>query len=313
VNPLGENHQNGNGKLATPKGRSLKTGAETLRALYMLGSTPEGLSAEQLGVRLDRSKVTARYLLNTLCQEGFACRDSSTGLFRLAEEPPWGNGWGSGVGRTEIPASLSEALSELYRRTRQRSYLACVEDDTVTILDARGRQGLPKIPGLTERISPRRAHALAVTKTLAALSPEYADVVHEDCGLTKFTGTTIIEQEKFDSELRRVRENGFAIDKEEFAEGFCCVAAPIFNPAGEVAASLGLSVLARRFDVEDVALISEIVKVAAEASETWRRSAMDDLNTRGFVFTAAAGSSTADGEPGWQEEEDGAPHLNAFA
>lgn len=310
---MGENHQNGSGKLATPKGRSLKTGAETLRALYLLGTNPEGLSAEQLGVKLDRSKVTARYLMNTLCQEGFACRDSSTGLFRLMEEPPWGAGWGAALGRTEVPASLSESLSELYRRTRQRSYLACVDDDSVTILDARGRQGLPKIPGLTERISPRRAHALAVTKTLAALSPEYADVVQEDCGLTRFTGTTIIEQERFDAELRRVRENGFAVDKEEFAEGFCCVAAPIFNPAGEVAASLGLSVLARRFDVEDVSLITEIVKVAAEASETWRRSAMDELNTRGFVSAAAAGPAAEDRESGWQEEEDGAPHLNAFA
>ena len=56
-------------------GRSLKTAAEALAALRYLGAAEDGVTAEALGAELGKSTATARYLLNTLCQEGFAVRD----------------------------------------------------------------------------------------------------------------------------------------------------------------------------------------------------------------------------------------------
>lgn len=257
-------------------GRCLKTGTETLRALRLLGVTPDGLSVEALATELDRSKATARYLLNTLCQEGFAYRDRVSAVYRLAAVPPWGGRWGRSTDGVEVPDSLADALSELYWRTRQRSYLAHVEGDSTVILDARGHQGLARIPGLREHISAREAHALAVTKALAASSPDMEEMLRHESDLSSFTGATISDAEDLEWELARVRRDGFALDREEYAEGFCCIAAPIFNPAGDVAASLGLSVLARRFAVDYVDLINQVVEVAAGASEQWRQAANDN-------------------------------------
>lgn len=75
-------------------GRSLKTAAEALATLRLLGANPDGVTAEALGLALGKSASTARYLLNTLCQEGYAFKDGPAGVHRLVETPPWGEAWG---------------------------------------------------------------------------------------------------------------------------------------------------------------------------------------------------------------------------
>lgn len=255
-------------------GRSLKTGAETLRALQLLASSPVGLAPDELAGQLGKSKATARYLLNTLCQEGYALRNGSSGIYRLADGPPWGCPWGEhGNNAHDVAAHLADALTEVYRRTRQRAYLARVEDDRVVVLDIRGRQGLPKIPGLSESIPAQQAHALAVCKALAALSADYREAVMQDGTFGRFTHATITGRDAFERELEQVRDSGFAVDREEFAEGFGCIASPVFDPDGQVVASLALSVPARRFETDCIPLINDVVDVATAASEQWRRSA----------------------------------------
>ncbi len=164
-----------------PVGRSLKTAAEALTALRLLGSHPEGITAEMLGSALGKSAATARYLLNTLCQEGFAIKVGTAGVHRLAAGPPWGEAWGDPMrsGRIELPERLCDAVTELYHRTRQRAYLARWEDGATVIVDARGHQGLARIPDLTERIPLFQAHALAVTKALVATCEDRVALVRE--------------------------------------------------------------------------------------------------------------------------------------
>lgn len=253
-------------------GRCLKTATETLQALHLLGTAPGGMSAEELALHLGKSKATARYLLNSLCHEGFAYRDGSSGNYQLSAAPPWGYAWGQAgnAPNTTLPDDLADAVTELYWRTRQRTYLAHLEDEKAVVLDARGHQGLARIPGLQERISPSEAHALAVTKALVAASPELEEALRRESVLASFTGTTITDPAEFGLELARARQNGYALDREEFAEGFCCVAAPVFSPDGDVVASLAISVLARRFALDGAALVGEVVDVAAQATRQWR-------------------------------------------
>lgn len=48
-------------------------------------------------------------------------------------------------------------------------------------------------------------------------------------------------------ELRAIRATGRAFDREEFQQGFCRVAAPVFGAGGDVLGAIGVSVPARRF------------------------------------------------------------------
>ena len=263
------------GSRAAGAGRSLKTAAEALAALRYLGAAVTGVTAEELGGELGKSSATARYLLNTLCQEGYALREGHAGTYRLCDAPPWGDAWGGlldgaaggtgdmpeediapvvdldearealrplhreddPVSRYELPESLADAVTELYWRTRQRSYLARWDGDATVIVDARGHQGLARIPDLRERIPVAQAHALAVTKALAATTTEIEQLLLAQTDRTAFTATTITSSPGLARELARVRRDGVAIDREEFAEGFCCVGAPIVAPDRRVAAT----------------------------------------------------------------------------
>jgi DNA-binding IclR family transcriptional regulator len=287
-------------------GRSLKTAAEALAALRYLGAAVTGVTAEELGGELGKSAATARYLLNTLCQEGYALREGHAGTYRLCDAPPWGDAWGGlldgaatgdapepamapvvdldearealrplhreddPVNRYELPESLADAVTELYWRTRQRSYLARWDGDATVVVDARGHQGLARIPDLRERIPVAQAHALAVTKALAATTTEIEQLLLAQTDRTAFTATTITTSPGLARELARVRRDGVAIDREEFAEGFCCVGAPIVAPDGRVAASIAGSSPARRFAQDSEALTEAVRDVAATAMREWR-------------------------------------------
>ncbi|WP_018330672.1 IclR family transcriptional regulator [Actinomycetospora chiangmaiensis] len=284
-------------------GRSLKTAAEALAALRYLAAARDGVTAEGLGTEIGKSSATARYLLNTLCQEGYARRDGHTGVYRLSDAPPWGDPWGTAedtdadttedgetpnapepvadglrplrreddpVSRYELPESLADAVTELYWRTRQRSYLARWDGDATVIVDARGHQGLARIPDLRERIPVAQAHALAVTKALVATSSEIEELLLAQPDRTAFTATTITTTPGLEQEFARVRRDGVAVDREEFAEGFCCVGAPIVAPDGRVAASIAVSSPARRFAQDGDALTTAVREVAATAMREWR-------------------------------------------
>ena len=68
------------------------------------------------------------------------------------------------------------------------------------------------------------------------------------------------------TELERVREHGYAVDREEFDEDFCCFAAPVTGERGELRGIVGLSASVRAFDAEHDELAAAVLGVAAEAS-----------------------------------------------
>jgi IclR family transcriptional regulator, acetate operon repressor len=251
--------------------RSLKTAATVLRALRLLGDHPAGLCASDLAERLGKSAATARYMINTLCEAGYAERDGS-GRCRLTEAPPWGQ-WGAAPspvpGDPDPGAVLAEATTELYRRTRQRSYLVRRTGTVVaSVTDSRGHQGLAKLPGLGHHIPPHHAHALALTKVLLATSPAYREAVENE-PLVRLTPTTLVDPAALHRELERVHHDGLALDREEYAEGFATVAAPVIAPSGAATVALGLSCSARRLAVDGDELADAVRAVAARATAQW--------------------------------------------
>lgn len=136
----------------TSVGRSLKTAAEVLAALRLLGANPDGVTAEMLATELGKSPSTARYLLNTLTQEGYAAKVGAVHL--LAGSPPWGETWGEPArpGRYELPERRSVAVTDLHARTRRRTYLARWEDD-LSAVDDENDDDHPTDDGHTARLA----------------------------------------------------------------------------------------------------------------------------------------------------------------
>ena len=66
--------------------------------------------------------------------------------------------------------------------------------------------------------------------------PVVADILKGE--LHAYTEKTITDADKIVKELKRIRERGYAIDREEITRGLMCVAAPVFDQNGQVIAAV---------------------------------------------------------------------------
>lgn len=240
-----------------PGGRGLATARCVLQVLRLLSEHPEGVRAERVAVEVGKSLSTAYHLLASLCDEGFAERLEG-GLYRPAAAEP-----------VQPPqARLTGAVEELFARTRRRCYLGLIAGGAIEIAHIRGRQGVARMPGLGTRIVPAEAHSLAMGKVVLALLPRPALEQHMARGLRRFTEHTITHPRALVAELDEVRARGFAIDREERTEDFCCVAAPMFDARGRLAGVLGLSATVGVFDAERRRLARAVLDVA-RAGGSW--------------------------------------------
>ena len=90
----------------------------------------------------------------------------------------------------------------------------------------------------------------AAGKILLAYSKDQAAYFSESVELR--TPNTITTLREFEAESAKIKEQGFAVDNEEFAKGILCVAVPIFDCGGSVVASLGCSTLTIYDDLESL-------------------------------------------------------------
>lgn len=254
----------------SPAGSSRIVAPGTLRLLRTLAAHPEGVDLATLGGHLGRTGSGVLPVLQRLCGDGYVER-TDDGDYRLRPGPSWGGTPAAPAPHRELPAMLSDAVTELYARTRAWAYLAeWADDDKIDVLDIRGHQGLGLVPELSQRIPPTMAHALAVSKVLVAHAPDRRERL-EPSRWTAFTPTTITTPDAYDLELARIRRDGYALDREEYAAGFSCVCAPIADPSGRVAAAIAVTLPTPRFRAEVATLVADVTDVARVAHRQWYR------------------------------------------
>jgi acetyl-CoA synthetase len=220
------------------------------------------MRADEVASALAKSTSTAYNLLDTLCQEGFAVHADS-GAYHLVGEA---TGFVPAARGRDLPGGLGGILDELFDRTHKRVYLAAAHSGQVVIPLARGRQGMPRIPGLGVRIG-ENAHALALGKVALSLLDESLLERYLARGLRRFTPATITDPQLLREQLAEIRAGAIAFDCEEFGADFCCLAAPVRTAGGQTVAALGISMSARCFELERESLSATLHDVAQQAAE----------------------------------------------
>jgi IclR family transcriptional regulator, KDG regulon repressor len=112
------------------------------------------------------------------------------------------------------------------------------------------------------------AHSTALGKTiLAEMDPQTFKRVLDRTGLRKSTKWTITDLPTLEIELQLIRQRGFAVDREESAEGACCIGCPVRNCTGIVIGAIGASMRANHFQALNLnRLASHVDAAAAELS-----------------------------------------------
>ena len=147
-------------------------------------------------------------------------RPRPAAAYRLTDEAP-----ARPPARARAPPGLDGILDELFARTHKRVYLAAAHSGQVVIPLARGRQGMPRIPGL------RRGSARTPTRSRSArsrsslLAPPRCER-YIDRGL-RASRRTRSPADELRAQLDDIRAGAVASDREEFGADFCCLAAPV--------------------------------------------------------------------------------------
>ena len=192
------------------------------------------MSASEIGQHLDLHRSTTFRFLATLTSSGFIEQNPENGKYYL------------GVASLELGSAflrhsnLRDAAMEFLEALRDDSgetvHLAIMEDHEVIYLEKLG--GLHPIGLMSSRVGSRSpAYCTGLGKAWLANIPEdQAAEIFQSTERRKFTENTIVERHAFFEELSRIRSDGYAIDDQEHEMGVMCIAAPVFDHKGIVAA-----------------------------------------------------------------------------
>ncbi len=220
-----------------------------LRIIDLFDEYTTELKMTEISSRMALHKSTVHSLLKTLMQHGYIAQDADSGKYRL------------GLKLVEKGQLLLQGIDIRTVARPHLSALSASTGQTTHLVVLSGREGvyIDKIEG--ERAAIRYSylgrtvplHCSAVGKVLAAYQPkEKLAELLAGYSYELHTPNTIADREAFLEELRRVLSNGYAVDDQENEPGVRCVAAPVFDHAGQLAAAVSLSTLVS--GVDDVAL-----------------------------------------------------------
>jgi DNA-binding IclR family transcriptional regulator len=235
-----------------------------LLIMELLAAAPEGMLAKAISLRSGLNLSTCYHLLNTLIAAGYVVKPAGSQRFCLSGKASYPRQ--SAVEGAPLVPMLTPLLQALRDATREAVYLSLRAGDEIVV-------GAIVESPQTLRVALLHVgyaganHATAIGKAVLAHLDDYDVTAYvERRGLPALTRNTICEPGALKRELAAVRARGYSHDHEEFAEGVCCVGAPIFGPTGRVAASLGIPMPASRYHAGGAALAREVQEAAAAAT-----------------------------------------------
>lgn len=250
------------GKYSVPVVRS------TFRILQEL-SRAEFLGLKEITQKTGISKSTVFRILNTLWEMEYVLRDAnrnyriSPNLGRLVGE----DATGELLRRLALPVMLElrnqygETVNLGVRHFDKVTYLEVVPSEFALRLEERRGASVP-------------AHASALGKAILAFSPSHASQDFIRGGrLEALTQNTISDPEELLTEIKRVRNAGFAFDRGEGSLLAVCIGAPILDAQGNALAAMSISGPASRFNPKkDSPVITSLLKATKGLSQALARS-----------------------------------------
>ena len=223
----------------------------------------------EVGVRglsrdLGYSAAVTQKTLNTLKLHDFVQQNSATGRYSL------------GFGTVRIGLAMLDRLDVVRIAHPQMKDLTNVTGETTFLAIRDGLNAVyinkvrsPNAIRMDAEIgSNRPLNCTAVGKALLAwASPELISEMIQADAFVKSTENSIMEPDVLETQLVKVRELGYVLDQREFHKDGICVAAPIFDPNGDVIASITISGLASRMEgrlEEHAALVMEKASAISE-------------------------------------------------
>lgn len=213
-----------------------KTFLKGLVLLETLARSEQPCGVTELAQELQLTKSNVHRLLQGLVHQGFARNVADSGRYELTMKL-----WelGSHVfGRLDVRHVADPFMKELAAETSETVHLSSLEGIEVLYL---AKIDSPQPVRAYTNVGGRApAQCVATGKAQLAWSDDRTIELARSA-MAAYTSKSITRPEQLDSELERVRLQGFAINIGEWREQVCGVAAPIRDGSGKIIAALGVS------------------------------------------------------------------------
>jgi DNA-binding IclR family transcriptional regulator len=232
----------------------------SFRILDAIADANEALSPARLAAGLRLHKSTVHRLLVVL-EHYRLIRRGPEGTYRLGTRLiELGD---RAVRRLNLSERAAPVLRDLAKQTGEGAHVTILSGhEMLSIAHAEGRWSLQS---LTRTGMRTQIHCTAAGKAVLAFLPDEAcDEILARLPLKRYTRRTIVKPAALKMELIRIRNEGFAVDDEEFEEGLRCVGAPIFDHRGHVIASLSTAAPVFRLRKQRLLEVARSVMEAAQ-------------------------------------------------
>jgi len=216
--------------------------------------------ARHLG--LDRS-TTYRILLS-LERTGFVEKDKEAGTYSLGLAAlEIGNAYLRQMDLIQVSKPIMAGLAQ---KVQETVHLAVLSGREIVYVD---KVDSPRSLGVMSKIGQRApAYCTALGKVLLANQPEneLSSIITE-IKFKPFTQNTITSKKNLIEELRRVRDQGYALDQKEYEEDVECIGAPVRDHLGNAIAALSISGPQKKIGTpQEKQFISHVIEAASLVS-----------------------------------------------
>lgn len=238
--------------------------ARGLKILALLADSPEGGSVTEVAEALGVDKGSASRLVATLVKYGFAEKDPLSRRFTLGPQVVTLSR--SLLDRMPLRDVAKPYLRELMRSTGECAHIGILSQNKVLYIDQVESPASLRVNAEVGFLAP--LHCTALGKVLLAFNR----ILLPD-PLERFTESTLVTKEAMRRELEKVRQQGYAVDDEEFDIGVRCVAAPVFDFRNKVIGSIGISgPLSRMTSANMDSMIEQVLFTSHRLSEKMKFS-----------------------------------------
>lgn len=225
------------------------------------------LKLSELSRRLNTNRNYVLRLLATLESRGFVMKNRYSGGFHLGHAAlRLTQSWIRSKSLVQEGRQVLEQISQVCRET---VYLAAFRERGVMCVDSIESTFPVRVDSQIYTSLPLHCTAPGKIMLAHAAPDKWLTFLRKE-GLERYTEQTIVSSGELLRQLQAIREQGNAVDREEFEPGLCGVAAPVRNYASRVIGVVGL--VGPSFRLVSDRLRGELAElVVAAARETSRR------------------------------------------
>ena len=220
-------------------GRTVQSVERAFDILELLANAGRELQLREVAQITGLNVSTCHHLLSTMVKRGYAGQNPRGRTYFVGSKVLELSD--SRLRQFDILDVAMPELRKLNQATGESVHLAVMQGHDLTTL-AMLESTQPIRVGTNGTGKTNAAHATATGKAILAWLPEteIARVIAEK-GLSRFTDKTITGIADLMENLRHVRRNGYAVDREEFQPGVTCIGSAIRDHAGAVIGSISCS------------------------------------------------------------------------